>query len=423
MSSSVFTSFTLPCGAILPNRLAKAAMEENMSDEGQIPGPDMLRLYQRWAEGGTGLLITGNVMVDGRAMTGPGGIVLEKNSELAPFEAWAKAAKKNDTQAWMQINHPGRQVYAAMGGDVLSPSDVAIDLGKHSHLFGKPKAMTHENIQQLIQRFVDTALKAEQAGFDGIQVHGAHGYLISQFLSPLTNKRDDEFGGSIENRMRLLIAIIKAIRAKVSAKFAVSVKINSADFQRGGFDADDAKTVILALNGLEVDLVELSGGSYESPAMQGNAAEKTAKDGRSLQREAYFLEFAKEIAQVATMPIMTTGGVRRLAIAEDVLANGIDIVGMGTALAMNPSLPNDWKDNAKINAHDPSVQWKDKTLSSIATMAVIKRQLQRMGKGREPKLNSSPLFSLVRDRLRLKKLTKRYHRFLISSVSSSTTSY
>ena len=414
MSSSVFTSFTLPCGAILPNRLAKAAMEENMSDEGQIPGPDMLRLYQRWAEGGTGLLITGNVMVDGRAMTGPGGIVLEKDSKLAPFEAWAKAAKKNDTQVWMQINHPGRQVYAAMGGDVLSPSDVAIDLGKHSHLFGKPKAMTHKDIRQLIQRFVDTALKAEQAGFDGIQVHGAHGYLISQFLSPLTNKRDDEFGGSIENRMRLLIAIIEAIRAKVSAKFAVAVKINSADFQRGGFDADDAKTVILALNALEVDLVELSGGSYESPAMQGNAAEKTAKDGRSLQREAYFLEFAKEIAQVATMPIMTTGGVRRLAIAEDVLANGIDIVGMGTALAMNPSLPNDWKENAKISAHDPSVQWKDKTLSSIATMAVIKRQLQRMGKGREPKLNSSPLFSLIRDRLRLKKLTKRYHHFLNS---------
>lgn len=412
MSLSVFTSFTLPCGAILPNRLAKAAMEENMSDEGQVPGPDMLRLYQRWAEGGTGLLITGNVMVDGRAMTGPGGIVLEKDSELAPFKAWAKAAKKNDTQVWMQINHPGRQVYAAMGGDVLSPSDIAIDLGKHSHLFGQPKAMTHEDIEKLIQRFVDTALKAEQAGFDGIQVHGAHGYLISQFLSPLTNKRDDEFGGSIENRMRLLIAIIEAIRAKVSSKFAVAVKINSADFQRGGFDADDAKTVILALNELDVDLVELSGGSYESPAMQGSATQATDTDGRTLQREAYFLDFAKEIAQVATMPIMTTGGIRRLTIAEDVLANGIDIVGMGTALAMNPSLPNDWKKDAKISAHNPNVQWKDKTLSSIATMAVIKRQLQRMGKGLEPKLNSSPLFSLIRDRLRLKKLTKRYHRFL-----------
>jgi 2,4-dienoyl-CoA reductase-like NADH-dependent reductase (Old Yellow Enzyme family) len=307
----------------------------------------------------------------------------------------------------MQINHPGRQVYAAMGGDVLSPSNIPLDLGKHSHLFGKPKAMTHKDIEQLIQRFADTALRAEQAGFDGIQIHGAHGYLISQFLSPLSNQRNDDFGGSIENRMRLLISVIKAVRAHVSPSFAVAVKINSADFQRGGFDADDAKMVILAMNELAVDLVELSGGSYESPAMQGTTA-----DGRTLQREAYFLDFAKEIAQVATMPIMTTGGIRRLAVAEEVLTHGIDMVGMGTALAMNPSLPNDWKKDDQLSAHDPVVHWKDKTLSSIATMAVIKRQLQRMGKGKQPKLNASPIFSLMRDRIRLKKLTKRYQGYL-----------
>jgi 2,4-dienoyl-CoA reductase-like NADH-dependent reductase (Old Yellow Enzyme family) len=407
MTSTVFSPFTLPCGAQLPNRLAKAAMEENMCDEGQVPGPDILRLYQRWAEGGAGLLLTGNVMVSGRAMTGPGGIVLEKDSDLAPFKAWAEAAKKNNTQAWMQINHPGRQVYAAMGGDVLSPSDIALDLGKHSHLFSKPKAMTHEDIEQLIQRFVDTALKAEQAGFDGVQIHAAHGYLISQFLSPLINKRNDEFGGSIENRMRLLILVIKAVRAQVAPSFAVAVKLNSADFQRGGFDADDAKTVIIAMNELAVDLVELSGGSYESPAMQGTAA-----DGRTLQREAYFLDFATEIAKVATMPIMTTGGVRRLAVAEDVLNHGIDVVGLGTALAMNPSLPNDWKVDDQLSAHNPIVRWKDKTISAIATMAVIKRQLQRMGKGKKPKVNVSPIFSLIRDRIRLKKLTKRYKNYL-----------
>ncbi|MEC5209612.1 2,4-dienoyl-CoA reductase-like NADH-dependent reductase (Old Yellow Enzyme family) [Psychrobacter sp. PL15] len=407
MTSAVFTPFLLPCGASLPNRLAKAAMEENMADEGQIPGPAILRLYQRWAEGGTGLLITGNVMVDGRAMTGPGGIVLDKNSAIAPFKTWAQAAKQKNTQVWMQINHPGRQVYAAMGGDVLSPSDVPLDLGKHSHLFSKPRAMTHQDIEQLIQRFVDTAVKAEQAGFDGVQIHAAHGYLLSQFLSPLTNKREDEYGGSIENRMRLLIAVIKAVRAQVASSFAVAVKINSADFQRGGFDANDAKTVILAMNTLAVDLVELSGGSYESPAMQGSTA-----DGRTLQREAYFLDFAKDIAQVATMPIMTTGGVRRLAIAEDVLTHGIDIIGMGTALAMNPSLPNDWKKDEQLSAHNPRVQWKDKTLSAIATMAVVKRQLRRMGEGKPPKPNASPIFSLISDRIRIKKLTKRYQGYL-----------
>ena len=357
MTSPVFSPLVLPCGATLPNRLAKAAMEENMADVGQVPGPTLLRLYKNWAEGGTGLLITGNVMVDGRAMTGPGGVVLDKHSEIAPFRAWANTAKHNNTQVWMQLNHPGRQVYAAMGGDVLSPSDVAIDLGKHSHLFGKPRAMTQQDIEQLIQRFADSALKAEQSGFDGVQIHAAHGYLISQFLSPLTNKRKDKYGGSVENRMRLLIEVIKAVRAQVAPTFAVAVKINSADFQRGGFDADDAKVVILAMNELAVDLVELSGGSYESPAMQGSTA-----DGRTLQREAYFLDFAKEIAQIATMPIMTTGGVRRLAVAEDVLAQGIDVVGMGTALAMNPALPNDWKSDSTLSAHNPVVRWKDKTL-------------------------------------------------------------
>ena len=407
MTSPVFTPLVLPCGATLPNRLAKAAMEENMADIGQVPGPTLLCLYKNWAEGGTGLLITGNVMVDGRAMTGPGGVVLDKHSEIAPFRAWANAAKHNNTQVWMQLNHPGRQVYAAMGGDVLSPSDVAIDLGKHSHLFGKPRTMTQQDIDQLIQRFADSALKAEQAGFDGVQIHAAHGYLISQFLSPLTNKRKDKYGGSIENRMRLLIEVIKAVRAQVAPTFAVAVKINSADFQRGGFDADDAKVVISAMNELAVDLVELSGGSYESPAMQGSTA-----DGRTLQREAYFLDFAKEIAQVATMPIMTTGGVRRLAVAEDVLAQGIDVVGMGTALAMNPSLPSDWKNDSTLSAHNPVVRWKDKTLSAVATMAVIKRQLQRMGQGKSPKPTASPVFSLIADRIRIKKLTKRYHQYL-----------
>lgn len=407
MTSPVFSPLTLPCSAILPNRLAKAAMEENMADAGQTPGPTLLRLYKNWAEGGTGLLITGNVMIDGRAMTGPGGVVLDKYSEIAPFRAWANAAKHNNTQVWMQLNHPGRQVYAAMGGDVLSPSDVAVDLGKHSHLFGTPRAMTGQDIEQLIQRFADSAVKAEQAGFDGVQVHAAHGYLISQFLSPLTNRRKDEYGGPIENRMRLLIEVIKAIRAQVAPTFAVAVKINSADFQRGGFDADDAKVVILAMNELAVDLVELSGGSYESPAMQGSTT-----DGRTLQREAYFLDFAKEIAQVATMPIMTTGGVRRLAVAEEVLSQGIDVVGMGTALAMNPSLPNDWKNDSSLSAHNPVVRWKDKTLSAVATMAIIKRQLQRMGQGKSSKPNASPIFSLISDRIRIKKLTKRYHYYL-----------
>ncbi|UTW47077.1 NADH:flavin oxidoreductase/NADH oxidase family protein [Bacterioplanoides sp. SCSIO 12839] len=407
MAHQTFTPFTLPCGQTIKNRIAKAAMEENMADSGQIPGEALFRLYDRWANGGTGLLITGNVMVSHRALTGPGGIVLEKDTDLSPFQTWASHAKQNNTQVWMQINHPGRQVYAAMGGDVLSPSDIALDLGKHSKLFGQPRAMTVEEIQQLVQRFVDTAIQAEKAGFNGVQIHAAHGYLISQFLSPLTNKRDDQYGGSIENRMRLLIEVIQAVRAVVSSEFAVSVKMNSADFQRGGFDGDDAKAVVKALNTLPVDMLELSGGSYESPAMQGRTA-----DGRTLEREAYFLQFAKDIAAVATMPVMTTGGIRRLEVAEQVMDQGFDMVGIATALAMEPGLPNLWQQQPQASAPNPVVNWKDKTLSAIATMALVKRQLQRMGKGKAPKPSASPFFSLIRDQMRLKKLTKRYQQFL-----------
>ncbi|MCL1127927.1 NADH:flavin oxidoreductase/NADH oxidase family protein [Shewanella surugensis] len=403
MNHTVFNPLTLPNGTILPNRLAKAAMEENMAATAHLPGEHICQLYHTWAAGGTGLLITGNVMVDHRAMTGPGGIVLEENTPIAPFKAWAKAGTQNGTKMWMQINHPGRQVYAAMGGQVLSPSDIALDMGKHSQLFATPSPMTEAEIRELIQRFVCTATRAVEAGFNGIQIHAAHGYLISQFLSPLTNKRTDQWGGSLDNRARLLYQIVDAIKQRLPKHIAVAVKLNSADFQRGGFDANDALVVVKALGHLNVDLVELSGGSYESPAMQGNTA-----DGRTLEREAYFLKFAKEIAKQAPMPIMTTGGIMRLPVAQKVLDEGVDMVGIGRALAFSPDLPNRWKTSPDFSAFLPNIKWKDKTLVALASLAITKRQLQRMGKGKAPKSNSSPVISLIADRMRLKKLTKIY---------------
>ncbi len=403
MTSSVFTPLPLPCGAQLPNRLAKAAMEENMAIDDHLPGDAIFRLYETWAKGGVGLIITGNVMVYHGAMTGPGGIALEQNTPLEPFKKWAKAAQYQTSQVWMQINHPGRQVYAAMGGKVLSPSDIPLDLGKHSKLFGQPKAMNEAEIADLIERFTITAKRAIEAGFNGIQIHAAHGYLLSQFLSPLTNKRTDQWGGSLENRARLLIDIVKSVRAAVPSTTAISVKLNSADFQRGGFDASDALAVVKMLDGLSVDLVELSGGSYESPAMQGQTA-----DGRTLEREAYFLEFAKDIAQQASMPIMTTGGIVRLSVAETVLKNNVAMVGMASALAFNPNLPKQWQTKPELAAFIPRVTWKDKTMAGVATMAVIKRQLQRMGKGKPPKAKVSAIFSLIAGQLKQNKQTKKY---------------
>lgn len=407
MKTSLSSPLMLPNGSSLPNRLAKSAMEENMSVAGQLPGVDIFRLYRAWADGGAGLIITGNVMIDGRALTGPGGIVLEAKTPLAPFQEWAKEARSGGAQVWMQINHPGRQVMAAMGGNAWSPSAVALDLGKHSKLFAQPQAMTEVQIQETIQRFVDTALAAERAGFTGVEVHAAHGYLISQFLSPLTNQRQDRWGGSLANRARLLLDVVRAIRAKAQRGYCVAVKLNSADFQRGGFSQDDAKQVIEWLNALDVDMVELSGGSYESPAMQGHTA-----DGRTLAREAYFLEFAAQLVGVARMPIMTTGGIRRLSVAQQVINSGLAVVGMATALAVDPRLPARWLAGEDTVAIHPQVNWKDKAIASLATMALVKRKLRALGAGKQGANQHSAVLSLIIDQVRTRRLTARYRRWL-----------
>lgn len=405
-AKDLFAPLTLPNGSSIPNRIGKAAMEENMAVAGQLPGAEIARLYGAWADGGAGLIITGNVMIDGRALTGPGGIVLQAGTPLQPFRDWAKAGRRGGAQLWMQLNHPGRQVLAAMGGNRWAPSAVALDLGKHSKLFGQPQAMSEAQIHETIRRFADSAVLAEQAGFSGVQIHAAHGYLISQFLSPLTNQRCDQWGGDINNRARILIETVKAVRARVSPQFAVAVKLNSADFQRGGFDLADAQRVVTLLNDLPVDLIELSGGSYEAPAMQGRTA-----DGRTLAREAYFLDFARDIAAIANMSVMTTGGIRRRAVAQQVVESGVAMVGIGTALAMQPNLPALWQQR-EASAAQPQVGWNDKVLAALATMALVRRQLQRLGAGKAPRNDGSPLLTLICDQLRLKRLTVRYRRWL-----------
>ena len=406
MTTTLSTPLALPNGAVIPNRIAKAAMEENMADIGQLPGPALRALYAAWARGGAGLVITGNVMVDGRAMTGPGGVVLERDTPRAPFAAWAREARASGAQVWMQINHPGRQVFAAMRGEAWAPSAVALDLGRHSQLFAAPRAMSEAEIAEVVTRFADTARAAEEAGFTGVQIHAAHGYLISQFLSPLANRRTDGWGGALANRARLLLDVVRAVRAVVSPGFCVAVKLNSADFQRGGFSEDDARQVLRWLNALPVDLVELSGGSYEAPAMQGRSA-----DGRTLAREAYFLEFARSLAAVAAMPVMTTGGIRRRAVAEQVLAGGVAMVGVATALAARPDLPAQWLAGRDLDVAVQTVGWKDKGLVGLANMALVKRRLRAIAAGRRAPRTYSPLLTLVVDQMRTKGLVQRYRRW------------
>ncbi|WP_082070085.1 NADH:flavin oxidoreductase/NADH oxidase family protein [Bradyrhizobium sp. LTSP885] len=408
---SPFESLTLPNGTIVPNRIAKAAMEENMADAEHLPSAELLRLYQAWADGGVGLIITGNVMIDRRAMTGPGGVVLEDGVRLEAFRNWARTGRARGAQMWLQLNHPGRQMMKNLGQEARAPSAVSLDLGKHSKLFATPKAMTEQDIDEVITRFADAAKLGEQAGFSGVQIHAAHGYLISQFLSPLSNRRTDRWGGSLENRARILIETVKAVRAVVSPGFSVAVKLNSADFQRGGFDAADAKSVVAMLNALPVDLVELSGGSYEAPAMQG-----VTRDGRTLAREAYFLEFARDIAAVARMPVMVTGGIRRIGIVQQVLDSGVAIAGIGTALAIKPDLPIAWRNGEDPRPDVAPITWKSKPLASLAMMAVIKFQFRRLSRGRKPNPGVSPLRALLLTQLRTASLTRKYRRWMASSA-------
>ena len=401
----IFKSLVLPNGQVIPNRLAKAAMEENMANIDQLPEQKLFNLYRVWADGGVGLMITGNVMVDRRAMTGPGGVVLENDQHLPAFQQWAKIARSKGAQVWMQINHPGRQMQSNLGQQTWAPSAIPLDLGKMSNKFDTPIEMTQSMIEEVIQRFAHTAQLAEQAGFTGVEIHAAHGYLLSQFLSPLSNQRKDHWGGSLENRARLLIEIVKATRAVVSKDFAVAVKLNSADFQRGGFSADDAKQVVEMLNTLAVDLVELSGGSYEAPAMQGQA-----RDGRTLAREAYFLEFATEIQKIAKMPIMVTGGIRRKEVAEHVVESGVDMVGIATALAIEPNLPNAWKSGHEDAPQLKPIHWKNKTLASVANMSTVKYQLRKLSKGKKTNAKVSPLWALILQQCAMTKRTKQYRQ-------------
>ncbi|CAH1659909.1 2,4-dienoyl-CoA reductase [Hyphomicrobiales bacterium] len=404
---SLFSPLTLPNGAVIPNRIAKAAMEENMADADHAPSAGLVNLYRAWAEGGAGLIVTGNVMVDARALTGHGGVVLEDDRHLDRFKAWADASRSGGAQVWMQINHPGRQMPAGLGQETLAPSAIALDLGAQSKRFPVPRAMTEADIAEVERRFVETARLAERAGFTGVEIHAAHGYLLSQFLSPLSNRREDRWGGSLENRARLLVDIVRGVRAAVAPGFAVAVKLNSADFQRGGFSPEDAQAVVVMLAPLGADLVELSGGSYEAPAMMG-----AARDEQTLAREAYFLEFARDIAKVATMPLMVTGGIRRREVAEKVIASGVAMAGIATALAIVPELPRRWW-NGKVDA--PSLRpitWKNKPLASSAHMAAARYQLARLSRRRRTAPKVSPLWALLCAQFEAVRRARQYCRWI-----------
>jgi 2,4-dienoyl-CoA reductase-like NADH-dependent reductase (Old Yellow Enzyme family) len=344
-NTTIASTLKLPCGVAVKNRLSKAAMTEGLADGHNRATDRHVTLYRRWAEGGAGMLLTGNVQVDRRYLERAGNIVIDgpqQPEQLSALEAMAEAGTAGETQLFMQISHAGRQTPALIASEPVGPSNVGLALP--GGRFGKPRALSGDEIRDVIARFAHTAGVAKQTGFTGVQVHGAHGYLISEFLSPRVNLRDDEWGGSLENRARLLLDCVRAVRDEVGADFAVTLKLNSADFQKGGFSFDDCLKVIEMLNEEGLDLLEISGGNYEQPKLLGIGGlepvfeEKVQESTRA--REAYFFDYAVAARQVAKMPLMVTGGFRSAAGMNDALAGGdVDLIGLGRPLCTDPDFP------------------------------------------------------------------------------------
>lgn len=321
----------LPCGAVLPNRVAKAAMSEQLATLTGKPTRAHVRLYDTWARSGCGLVVTGNVIVDRAAVSEPRQVVVEDRRDIETLRAWADAARSDGAHCWMQLNHAGRQIPRSLSSRPLAPS--AQEMTSLRGGFARPRALTVYEIEGLVQRFARSAQIAVHAGFDGVQIHAAHGYLISQFLSPLTNRRDDMWGGDATRRRRFLLAVIDAVRGAVGPKVPVAVKLNSSDFQRGGFDEEESMAVVDSLGDAGVDLLEISGGTFESTAMMTGAAESTRA------REAYFLDYAERVRARARMPLMLTGGLRSAAAMEAALASGaIDVCGVARPLVLEPDI-------------------------------------------------------------------------------------
>lgn len=405
--------FTLPCGVTIPNRLAKAAMTEGLAEPGGRAGARIARAYRTWAAGGPGFQITGNIMVDRRYRERPANIVVEGEQSaeaMAGLAAFAEAAKSGGGVAIAQISHAGRQSPKIIAPEPVGPSAVAVKLP--GGVFAAPRALTESEITDIIARFAHTARCLTDAGFDGVQVHGAHGYLISEFLNPRVNLREDRWGGSLENRARLLVETVRAVRQAVGPAKIVSVKLNSSDFQKGGFSFEDCLEVVALLDQEGVDLIEISGGNYEQPRMMGleglEPVFETGARESTRAREAYFMTYAREVIAAAKTQVMVTGGFRTAKAMTEALEDGVAVIGLGRPLCVDPDAPAKlmrgewdwlpaWETRLKVHpvftaAFPDEVR---RAMQGFAVMAFFYRNILRLGDGKIPKRSMSLMAALM----------------------------
>ncbi len=427
----------LPGGLELPNRLAKAAMTENLADAQNNATDAHVRLYETWARGGAGLQITGNVLVDRRCLEAPGNIVIEPGigrEARAGLKALATAAKSCGAPVFMQISHAGRQTPKLISDRPLAPSAIAMDMpGRALYPFAPPRAMTGEEVDDAVERFAHAAKVARDTGFDGVQVHAAHGYLISQFLSPRSNHRTDDWGGHFDNRVRFLVEVIQQSRLKAGADFPIAVKLNSTDFQKGGFSHEDCLAVVDRLNALGVCFIEVSGGTYEQPQMLGVDGKQAPADAERLRasaraREAYFVDYAKVVKARARMPVMATGGFRSADGMNAALSTGAcDLIGLARPLCLMPDAPAQLL-SGSVRTLPRAEQSKGigpgrlfsakssvtllRTIAGWGQQGLFMAQLWRIGVGKSPKSRMGLLSALLGMQSRLKALEKARRKAL-----------
>lgn len=361
---------TLPCSGItLPNRLVKCPMQETCAKPPNFDPPieEWCNIYRTWANAKYGLLLTGQVQVDIRFLSIAGDVVCHEGSLeepiLSKWKEWAKVAQSGGTPCVVQLAHPGRMSPAGAGNrpanmPALCPSSVPVKLGDTwldklalDKILGTPKAMAIEEIDRAVADWVRGAKVAQAAGFAGVQLHGAHGFLLSQFLSPHTNRRTDEYGGSPEKRLNFLHRLVAEIRAVCPPPFCLSVKLNSGDYMaEGGLSTDEAlEQVRWLLECGMVDFVEISGGNAEQRTSKlHNSFDKKSisvapKRESTRIREAYFTEFAERIQQLnSPTPIQLSGGFRsRNGMADAIDSGACQLIGLGRTAVLEPSLPRD----------------------------------------------------------------------------------
>jgi len=381
----LFQPFTFANGKTAKNRFFKSAMEEQLAKQNQ-PTLPLVQLYDTWAKGGAGVLVTGNVMVAENGKGSINDVVLTDEHSLPTLQQWAKAGTQNDTLLIMQINHAGKQSPKVLSPTPVAPSAVALQ-GMDGFI-NPPRALTEAEIDTLIEQFATTAKIAEKAGFSGVQIHAAHGYLISQFLSPHHNRREDKWGGSLENRMRFLVEIYHTIRAAVQPEFLVGLKLNSADFQKGGFDEADSIQVVQKMAELGIDFIEISGGNYENPEMLSTKAS-------SQKREAFFLDYAEKARAVCNAPLIITGGFRSENAMNEALQSGhLDFIGIARPFALQPDLPNQIQQGnyqtIVTNRIKTGFAPVDNKLGAVLEMDWYMAQMALIGNGKQPNPKLSP---------------------------------